>query len=481
MRPRALLLCLALLAAACSGSSSKTTASTASPSASSSSATEAPSTSTATGFTPQPIEWSGCGGGLECGELEVPLDYSDLQGKTIVLGLVRSPAGDEANKIGSLLVDNGGPGGSPIEHVRSGGPEVSSVVRDRFDIIGFDPRGVGESTSLGCAKDTQASFHHLDPSPDDAEEQAALDEGAKAIADDCQANAGELLPHVGTDDVVRDMDTIRAAVGDEKLSYIGYSYGTLLGLRYAELFPDRVRAIVLDGVVDPTQGFETFLREQTKAFEKQVGALLGDAASDYDSLAARVETDPLVGGRETVGPNELATAAIVATYSPGGGPLLKRALEAGVAGDGRRLAALDDAYESSVEFAAYAAVECIDSPHPVGAEAFKRFANELTAISPRFGPSIANELLTCAFWPAPVKNIIGPVRAAGAPPLLVIGTTGDAATPYHQAVAVADTLAQSALLTVNGTGHTSSGNPCAVDATSTYLLDLTLPGKGAVC
>jgi pimeloyl-ACP methyl ester carboxylesterase len=411
----------------------------------------------------------------------VPLDYAAPTGKTIVLGLIRRPASDQANKIGSLLVDNGGPGGSPIEHVRSGGPEVSSGVRDRFDIIGFDPRGVGESTPLECATDTQSSFHHLDPSPDDATEQTALDEGAKAIADDCEANAGELLPHVGTDDVVRDMDTIRVAVGDEKLSYIGYSYGTLLGLRYAELFPDKVRAIVLDGVVDPTQGFETFLREQTIAFEKQVGALLGDAAGDYDALAARVETDPIPAGRERVGPNELATAAIIATYSAGSGSILRRAIENGVNGDGRTLASLDDAYESSVEFAAYAAVECIDSTHPVGAEAYKRFADELTAISPRFGPSIANELLTCAFWGAPVQSIVGPVKAAGAPPLLVIGTTGDAATPYHQAVTVAETLEQSVLLTVNGTGHTSGGNGCAVAATSSYIIDLTLPDQGATC
>jgi pimeloyl-ACP methyl ester carboxylesterase len=242
-----------------------------------------------------------------------------------------------------------------------------------------------------------------------------------------------------------------------------------------------VRAIVLDGVVDPTQGFETFLREQTIAFETQVTALLGDALADYDTLAAQVETDPIPAGRERVGPNELATAAIIATYSAGAGPILRRAIENGVAGDGRTLASLDDAYESSVEFAAYAAVECIDSPHPVGAEAYKRFADELTAISPRFGPSIANELLTCAFWAAPVQDIVGPIKAAGAPPLLVIGTTGDAATPYQQAVAVAQTLEKSALLTVNGTGHTSGGNSCAVAATSSYLLDLALPDQGAAC
>jgi hypothetical protein len=201
----------------------------------------------------------------------------------------------------------------------------------------------------------------------------------------------------------------------------------------------------------------------------------------YDSLAARVETNPLPGGGTSVGPNELATAAIGATYSAGGAPILARALKAGVAGDGRPLAALDDSYESSVQFAAFAAVECIDSPHPVGAAAYRQFADELTAISPRFGPSIANELLPCAFWPAPVQSIVGPITAAGAPPLLVIGTTGDAATPYQQAVTVAGTLQHSALLTVRATGHTSGGNPCAVEATSSYLIDLTLPREGATC
>lgn len=469
----------ALLALAACGGSSKPAATT------TTTATTAPTSSTtsaATGsgsFTPKPIQWSSCGH-FDCGTLDVPLDYAVPAGPTITLGMVRQPARDQTNKVGSLLVNNGGPGGSPIEFVQAGAISDGEI-RNSFDVIGVDPRGVGESARLSCATTTQDQFHHLDPSPDDPAEQQALEAGAKALADDCAQNAGGLLAHVGTDDVVRDMDTIRAALGEPKLSYLGYSYGTLLGLRYAELFPGNARAIVLDGVVDPTQDFRGFLRAQTVAFERLVGGALGDAAADYDRLAARVETNPIPVGARTVGPSELATAAINASYESGGGQRLRDAIRAGLGGDGHGLLSMNDSYESSVQFAAYAAVECIDSPHPVGALEYQQFADELTQISPRFGPSIANELLPCAFWPAPVHNVVGPVRAHGAPPILVIGTTGDAATPYEQAVRVAQDLEQSALLTVEADGHTSGFNRCAQRATASYLVDGTLPADGTRC
>lgn len=431
------------------------------------------------GFTPKPIEWRACGK-FECGSLDVPLDYSNPTGQTISLGLLRQPARDQANKIGSLIVNNGGPGASPIEFITQGGVS-NEALRSRFDVVGFDPRGVGASTPLNCATATQSAFHSLDPSPDNALEQQALDAGAQAIASDCGANAGDLLPHVGSDEVVRDMDTIRAAMGEAKLTYLGYSYGTLLGLRYAELFPGRVRAMALDGVVDPTQDLVAFLRAQTVAFDRLVGEALGDATADYDTLAARVESSPLPVGARTLGPSEMATAAINAVYQPSGGTKLRAAVRAALGGDGSRLLAMNDDYENSVSFAAYAAVECTDYAHPIGAEAYRKFADELTALSPRLGGSIANELLACAFWPAPVHSVAGVVRAAGAPPILVIGTTGDPATPYEQAVKVASQLERGALLTVDSNGHTSFSNACAQAATGRYLVDLALPAQGARC
>lgn len=289
------------------------------------------------------------------------------------------------------------------------------------------------------------------------------------------------------------MDSIRQAVGDEKLSYLGFSYGTLLGLRYAELFPTLVRAIVLDGVVDPTQDFAAFLRSQTVAFEKAISAELdacpagksgcpdGGASAAYDQVAAQVESSPLKVGAREVGPNELATAAIYSAYVPDFARQLYSALRSAQQGDGRGLLDMNDGYENESHFASYAGVECVDSPHPQGPDAYKAFADELTQLSPRFGPSVANELLPCAFWPAPVQSIVGPVHAKGAPPILVIGKTGDPATPYDNAVRVAQDLEQGRLLTVEGTGHTSLEDPCAQDHTASYLIDLTLPPEGTKC
>ena len=450
------------------------------------------STTSGTGFTPDPVAWTSCGRGVDCATVKVPIDYQDQNGPTIGVAITRLRASDQEHKIGSLLVNPGGPGASGIDFVKGSAAYFDQIAPD-FDVIGFDPRGVGNSDELPCAVATNKAFHHLDPSPDSPDEQQQLDDAAKAVADDCAANGGPLLDHVGTDDVVRDMDSIRQAVGDEKLSYVGYSYGTLLGLRYAELFPTFVRAIVLDGVVDPTQDFQTFLRAQTVAFDKNLtdelnacpdgksGCPDGGATAAYDQIAAEVETNPLPVGSRSVGPNELATAAIYSAYVPDFARQFYGALRDAQQGDGRGLLDMNDGYEDVGHFASYAGVECVDSPHPVGALAFKAFADELTQLSPRFGPSVANELLPCAFWPAPVQSIIGPVHAHGAPPILVIGKTGDPATPYENSVSVAQNLEQARLLTVEGTGHTSLEDPCAQDKVQSYLTDLTLPDEGAKC
>jgi pimeloyl-ACP methyl ester carboxylesterase len=367
-------------------------------------------------------------------------------------------------------------------------------VLDRFDIIGFDPRGVGASTGLSCGDGTVPAFRRVDPTPDTPDEQAALDAAAKAVADDCGAHAGDLLPHVGTDDVVRDMDTIRQALGEDQISYLGISYGTLLGLHYAALFPQHARAIVLDGVVDPTQDLRSWLRHQTIAYEKQINAVFdgcpdgkrgcppGGAAAAYDELSRRVEAAPISTGHGVLGPSELATAALIPTYEPSAIPDFYAALTSALNGDPSIMLQFSTAYELSGQYTLYAAVECIDSPHPVGSDEYKAFAQELEGLSPRFGGAIANELLPCAFWPAPVHNIIGPVTAPGAPPTLVIGNTGDAATPYQQAVDVAATLQSGRLLTFDGTGHAAYGkSACVANAEAAYLVDLTLPSDGTVC
>ena len=309
---------------------------------------------------------------------------------------------------------------------------------DRFDIVGFDPRGVGASTGLPCGDTTVPVFRRTDSSPDTPEEQASLDTAARNIADDCATNAGSLLSHIGTDDVARDMDTIRQALGEAQINYLGISYGTLIGLRYAALFPANARALTLDGVVDPTQDLETWLKQQTIAYEKQINAIFDSCPSGGRGCppgrrcgrarrgrahAPRVSPLPGSNGR-TLGPSELATAALIPTYDPSTVPIFFEALTKALNGDGSVMLSLATAYEGSVKYTLYAGVECIDSPHPVGSDAYRAFAQEVERLSPRFGGAIANELLPCAFWPAPVQSIVGPITAPGAPPILVIGNTG---------------------------------------------------------
>ncbi|MEO7555777.1 MAG: alpha/beta hydrolase [Acidimicrobiales bacterium] len=456
----------------------------------------APTSAGGTGFTPEAIHWESCddGSGLDCATLDVPLDYADPSGPTTTIALDRIPANDPGKRIGSVLVNPGGPGGSGVDFVKGGGAGFGGDVLDRFDIVGFDPRGVGASSPVDCATTTVDDLRAVDADPDDAAEQDQLDTAAKAVADDCRDNAGDVLPHIGTDDVVRDMDSIRQAVGDDQLTYAGYSYGTLLGLRYLALFPTRARAIYLDGVVDPTQDFVGFLTGQAKAFETRLQAIFDDCPSGesgcpnggaeaaYDEIAKRIETDPLPARRHAVlDPTALATAAIYATYVPSFATTFYKALRDGVAGDGGRLRDMADAYYSEGSFAVYAGVECIDTPHPVGSEAFQQFADDLRAISPRFGAAIANELLPCAYWPVPVHSIIGTVTAPDGPPTLVVGTTHDSATPYEQAVRVARDLEHGRLVTVEGEGHTSGSNRCVREIVTSYLVDLALPDEGTTC
>ena len=483
-----------MLIVACSDGSNPERRATSSASSASVAASSAPETTATSGFVPQPVAFEDCGRRLRCATVKVPLDYTNPTGPTIDIAVNEMPARQPDQRIGVMLFNPGGPGGSGLQFV-AGGLDLPPTIIDRFDLVGFDPRGVGGSTKLPCGDASVPAFRHVDSSPDTPDEQTELETAAKAVADDCASNAANLIPFMGTDDTVRDMDTIRQALGETQVNYLGVSYGTLLGLRYAELFPHHVRAIVIDGVVDPTQDFTEFLRQQTIAYERQLNVVFdgcpdgqsgcppGGARAAYDELAARVEAEPIPGSNgRSLGPSELVTAALIPTYEPSADAQFYDALGRALNGAPAAMLVLTQAYEGSVEFPLYASVECTDSPHPVGPEAYHAFADELRAISPRLGAAIANELLPCAYWAAPVRSIIGPVRAPDAPPMLVVGTTGDPATPYEQAQDVATTLAHGRLLTFVGDRHAAYGaSRCVADAEATYFVDLQLPPEGTTC
>ena len=439
------------------------------------------------------IDFGTCDIGFgECGTVTVPLDHSDPDGPTIDIEVARVPAADPDQRIGVLLTNPGGPGASGVEFALA--EPFPQEVLDRFDIIGWDPRGVGGSAGLTCGENVDA-FLDVDPEPDSNREQRQLDAAAQAVADECEATDGDLLPFVGTRDVVQDMDAIREALGEDQISYAGYSYGTALGLGYLEEFPERTRAMVLDGVVDPTVGLTDFLLAQGQAIEGQVNDILARcdddpdcpldvATADFDEVAALVDEAPIRGGDGEVGPAELQTGAVYATYefSPDDPAALWQALADALEGDGDGLAELAQDYYDLGGYTSYAAVECVDSPVPQGSAEYQAFADELVAAAPRTGASVANELLPCAFWPAPPSGDPHVVTAPGSPPVLVIGNTRDAATPYQQAVDVAENLEDGHLLTLDAAGHVASGrSACIDDATTTYLIDLVLPAEDTVC
>ncbi|MEZ5380963.1 MAG: alpha/beta hydrolase [Microthrixaceae bacterium] len=450
--------------------------------------TTAPDDDPLGGFQPDPPSWSDCGRGAECATLAVPLDWEDPDGDTIDLALSRDPAsGDRA---GAVLVNPGGPGGSGTDMVGGVfvGPRFDDLTQ-RFDVVGWDPRGTNDSEPISC-DDNVDELQALDPSPDDAAEQAALEDAAAEVAADCERQAGDRLAHVSTHETVLDMEAIRRALGDEQLTYYGFSYGTALGSFYADEFPDRVRAIVLDGVVDPDADLEEFLVAQTRGFEDSLDAMFeacgsscptGGADALYDRLAAQVERKPLGAGDRTLGPAELAVAAISATYTPDSGPRFIAAMEDADDGDPDALLGIADDYYSAVDFTPYLAIECIDQPHPEGFEAWQAFVTRLEEVSPRLGGSIGNELLPCADWPVDVQRTPTFPTATGSDAILVIGNTGDAATPFAQAETMAERLDNAVLVTHEGTGHTSYGNPCVDEITAAYLVDLKLPDEGTTC
>ena len=441
--------------------------------------------------TPAPLSWSSCNGGYECASLTVPIDYDDPTLGTIDLAVARRTARNPGKRVASLVVNPGGPGGSGVDMVLHG--FGSDGLNDRLDIVGWDPRGTNRSAALSCGSGA-AAFSALDPSPNDPAAQQQLDDAAKSIADECAAKGGPLLSHMSTAETVRDLEQLRLALGGEGLTYDGYSYGTAIGLAYAERYPTHVRAMVLDGVVQPDQDLSQMLLGQTHAFDQQVQRTLDDcdsqrscpvhdASATYDRVAARVEQSPLpTSDHRVLGPSDLAIATIESTYDPSLSPVFLDALAQADAGDGSAMMALADEYHDAAGFSGYVGVLCVDSPHPVGAASWKQFADQLAAASPRFGASIANEVLPCAFWPVPVQQEPHAVTAPGSPTILVIGTTGDPATPYSQAEAVAHDLTAGLLVTLDGRGHTSGGNSsCVASIVRRYLVDLQAPPPDSLC
>ncbi|WP_042283475.1 alpha/beta hydrolase [Nocardiopsis alba] len=456
---------------------------------------------------------------LECGTLDVPLDHADPGQGTIGLAMVRRPAeGADEDRIGSLVLNPGGPGETGVDLLDF--PMFDDPILSAFDLVSFDPRGVGDSGGFACgdwfALDEARSAVE-DPTRVSDAELGALEEAARDYADDCAEEVGEdFLAAIGTVNVVRDLDLIREALGDERLSYVGFSYGTYIGALYAEMYPENTRALVLDGAVETERPNVEVAVDQAEGFQYAWDLFVEDcsaagecpfsdpAASEgwMADLLEDLDADPPMARDVEVDGATLMSMISQQLYYENSGDLLAAtltALDEDTQGAGEYLDVLYDdtfaEYEEESddwsdkpgmtwadEEAALTAINCADRTDPTDADAYRRAAQEAAVDSPLFGSDLVWEQLPCAYWPDTEEAPSG-FTAPDAPPIVVVGTLGDPATPYTWAEELAGQLDSAVLLTYEGTGHTAYayGDPCVDPAVDSYLLTGGMPEEGLSC
>jgi pimeloyl-ACP methyl ester carboxylesterase len=457
----------------------------------------------------QQIDWTTCRRSFRCAEIEVPLDYAEPEGETITLSLLKVLAGDPAQRVGSLVVNPGGPGGSGIEYAANSNLYFGSELRQAFDIVGFDPRGVGESSPVDCLSDADVdAFVASDPDPDTPAEVAESDRMIRAFGRGCVERSGDLAAHMSTAEAARDVDIIRELLGDRRLTWFGASYGTLLGATYAELFPERVGRMVLDAALDPSlsavdmslaqaRGFEVALRAYIGACVERGGCFLGgtvdEGARRVRQLLDDVERSPIKGdGERRLHVGNAVLGIWAPLYNDSYWPVLDSALQQAFRGDGGALLQLSDAYTSrgpdgyvdnSIE--ALYAVNCLDADadDAVPSSEVPALVPRFEKASPTFGAIFAHGLSACASWPISRDRDPGPLRAAGAEPILVVGTSRDPATPLAWAEALASQLEPGTLVTRDGDGHGgyNAGNDCVDRVVESYLVSGEVPESDVTC
>lgn len=472
------------------------------------SATTAPTTAQPDGAV-APLSWSPCADQIpqiaatECATLSVPLDHAAPAGERIDIAVARVDSADDDDQIGSLILNPGGPGGSGVEFLAQAAAIVPAAVQRRFDLVSFDPRGVGESTSIECDIPLDDEVPLLEEGDDEGWAQLVAE--ARSFVDRCTDASVELMPWVGTNNAARDLDMLRDALDDAQLTYLGYSYGTQLGAAYAQLFPGKVRAMVLDGAVTPAgdaavvdgeqaAGFDRALEHFAAACDADDDCILRELGATLDVIAGlRVEiaeqgSFPVSEAGRVLTPGELDLAIAAALYSQDAWPYLAQGLYvAEVDQDGSILQVLTDGYLGrrgdgtySNQTEANAAINCADEADRPAPEEARALA-EASASASRYFDDFLRATTRCLGFPGAVEPLtLGP--AAGAPPIVVVGTTGDPATPYEWAIELADFLDSGVLYTVDGEGHTAYGSiDCVADAINAYLIDLEVPAERSSC
>ncbi len=467
----------------------------------------APSEAEGGGPAPSPLP----GGGIwECAFMDAPRDYAEPDGDTIELALIRARALDPAKRIGSLVFNFGGPGGSGVATLPPASADYAAL-RTRYDLVSFDPRGVGRSVGVQCEDDKQLDAYYAeDATPDDAAEEKTFTDHLQSFADACEKNSGEELPYVGTVNAARDMDLMRQVLGDDKLYYFGISYGTELGGVYAHLFPKNVGRAVFDAVVDPTKNSEQSSLGQAKGFQLALdnfsrncvergdacllpGSTVEEVQAGILQLLQRLDKKPIPGvGNRKLTQSQATNGIAQALYSQEYWELLEQGLDEADGGDGGLLLALsdamngrsDDGHYSNIQ-AANAAINCVDSKERYSLDQTKAKLPEFRKASAVFGDYLGWGLMGCTEWPVPGQWTTPDVSAPGAAPIVVIGNTGDPATPYEGARAMVNALGKGVGIevTYRGEGHGAynSKAKCVQQAVNAYLLDGKAPAAGTVC
>jgi pimeloyl-ACP methyl ester carboxylesterase len=456
-------------------------------------------------FYDQQPTWKACRNDFQCARVTVPLDWSAPAGATIELALLKLPA--TKKKIGTLLLNPGGPGVSAVDWFRSSPGSLGERVRRSYDAIAWDPRGIGASTPIRCLPDADVDgWLAADATPDSVAEERQVVAAAASFGAQCVQRTGELIGHVDTVSTVRDMDVIRATAGDEVLSYYGWSYGTFIGAWYAQLFPWRVGRMVLDGAVDPSLNAQEYAEGQARGFSRMATAFVKDclpragcpvrgtqaqAFGQLRSLVKAADAEPLptASGRE-LSQSLMTTGMAMALYLPAFWPQLRTALGQAFKGQGDGLLALADAYNErrpdgtySQTLQATGPIFCLDRTDTRSLPQVEADARAWLAKYPPLGDTVAWSSLGCSVWPR--KPVIAPQRltAPGAPPILVVGTTGDPATPYEWARSLAGQLGKGVLVTFEGDGHTAyrRGSRCVDTTVEDYLVAGTVPTADVTC
>jgi pimeloyl-ACP methyl ester carboxylesterase len=454
-----------------------------------------------------PLEWRVCAAVPEadCARLTVPLDDTDpVNDRTIDLVLSRVRARDRDRRIGSLLVNPGGPGAPGAEFAAQIAGALPDEIQDRFDIVGWDPRGSGRSAGVQC-DDELDPLYALDWDPDTVSERASLESATQTFVESCIRRSGDVLPFVTSDRTARDMDRIRAALGDEQLTYLGFSYGSYLGAQYAQQFPERVRALVLDGGIDPGLDGTSTQVEQAVGFERALDLFFrscarrdrcafhggDDPAAAYDALRARLDDHgiPAGDGRRLNG--TLFDTGIAQLLYDGSASwsTLADVLAAAERGDGKELVFYADTYTGRDEDGRYdnlqdsfLAITCADGPALGDLASMREIEAAAAVAAPRLGRTIVNNSLACALWPVP-GAARAPLRAPDSAPILVVGTKNDPATPLSWAQSLARQLGPATLVTVGGARHTAvaGGNQCVDRIVVRYVVDLEVPRGDSRC